>query len=177
MAWEYLEVKFGVRFGHGQIKAIQERFLGFGSKTKYLDVPREILWEVIAIVDPQKEVLLSGTIENSYEHSILQYDLKTVCFKYIQKLGVEGWEIVGEMPKPFIEASTNMNVTFQVHRKDEEDRKNEWADYVYLASHGLSDSIGLPDSRNNILSQCRFDGGNEYIIDIFGASFFFKRQK
>ncbi|MDI6745490.1 MAG: hypothetical protein QMD07_08970, partial [Thermodesulfovibrionales bacterium] len=134
MSWEYIEVKFGVRFGHGQIKVI-ERKRFFGGIDKYYEMPKEISWEVIAISNPKTEMLLSGTVkEHSYRAFNILGDFKTVCFQYIQKLGTEGWELVGEMPETFLKASNNIHVSLYLRHKDHRSYDDEWGNYLSMDS-------------------------------------------
>jgi len=54
MQVEYLEVRFVVRFGHGQIQRTTRKKLLGGTITDY-KIPKEILLEVVAIADTGKE--------------------------------------------------------------------------------------------------------------------------
>ena len=159
-----MEIKFGVRFVYGQ--KIKEKEKGFWG---ILGMAREIIpWELIAIVDSKREILLLGTVkdEERFRNFNINSNFKSVCFQYIQKLGMEGWELVGEMPTTFVRSSDAFNVSLSYYLNTDNYPKTEfWSGYSQVVN-----GEGYPMVRFSCDAE-------EYIINIFGASFFFKRQK
>lgn len=168
MQWEYLEVRFAVEFDSAQIKHSEETKKSFGLTETFhsFETPEEISWKLVAIIDKKKELVLSGTStkqrKNDLEYFFRASNLKAVCLQYINKLGAEGWELVGEIPKRFVE---------------------KYEDYCYVdltfnkgmgltAKSKTSESYALSSSATWLPHYL-----GDYITDIFGASFFFKRQK
>ena len=87
MAWEYMEIKFGVRFVYGQKIKERKRVLGYIRMAEKLFLGN-------LIVDSKGNTFIgnSGKMKKGLK---LTWSFKSVCFQYIQKLGMEGWELVG----------------------------------------------------------------------------------
>lgn len=166
MQWEYLEVRFALEFDSTQFKILEKTRKSFGLTQTYniIETPEEISWDLLAIIDAKKEIILSGKAIKQRQTEGAYYfrvsNIKSPCFQYINKIGTEGWEWFGNMPTRFVE---------------------KYGELVYvdltIRSSGAPD-ISPGDSYSIGSGATWFPHyiGN-YVIDIFGDSFFFKRGK
>ncbi|MBU4313824.1 MAG: hypothetical protein KJ821_03405 [Actinobacteria bacterium] len=166
MLWEYLELRFSLEFDSSQIKHHKEetkKTFGLTDVTIKFETPEELSWNLVAITDKKKEIILSGKAIKHRESNSYYFrvdNLKSPCFQYINKLGTEGWEWFGNLPVRFVERHDNIC-------------------FIELRFHHNKTIHGNPTDNYAVSTGTTWIPHllDDFIIDIFGDSFFFKREK
>lgn len=172
--WEYLNIDFLVHFN---LESTERKTL-FGRVIKSYRIPEKIGWSIIVSKGNDTETLLTGEVEGEfpvYQLSTNEYGIRTIlreytitcdfkqtCFRYIQQLGSDGWEVAGNLPSNFASAS----------------------DTGGAVQGTLIDVRGSADRENDLSMFSNFRPGirldasrHRNMINIWGSSFIFKRQR